>query len=151
MSLQSPRRTYDHSRAAVADNHRRGRSAKPSHPRRDLRSAGHQHIIELPSRACKVKHVTGRTYCGVGDGGSAMALPPLVGRDREFGLIEAFISNAAKRGGTLLFSGEAGVGKSVLLDAAAAWASTAGASVWRAEGAQFETGVSFSLLSQLIL
>ncbi len=78
-----------------------------------------------------------------------MALPPLVGRDGEFELIGAFIRDAAERGGALLLSGEAGVGKSVLLDTAAEWALTTGASVLRAEGAQFETGVSFSLLSQL--
>jgi DNA-binding CsgD family transcriptional regulator len=80
-----------------------------------------------------------------------MGLPPLVGRDGELGLIAAFVRDTAQRGGALLLSGEAGVGKSVLLDTAAEWALTAGASVWRAEGAQFETGVSFSLLSQLLL
>jgi DNA-binding CsgD family transcriptional regulator len=78
-------------------------------------------------------------------------MPPLVGRDGELGLIEAFVRDAAKRGGALLLSGDAGVGKSVLLDGAAARALRAGTTVLRAECAQFETGVSFSLLSQLLL
>jgi DNA-binding CsgD family transcriptional regulator len=82
---------------------------------------------------------------------SPASFPPLVGRDDELGQIAAFVRDAAERGGALLLSGDAGVGKSVLLDAAASRALAAGTCVLRADGAQFETGVSFSFLSQLFL
>ncbi len=42
----------------------------------------------------------------------------LVGRDPELGLIASFLDRAAAGGGTLLFTGEPGVGKTALLDAA---------------------------------
>jgi hypothetical protein len=45
-------------------------------------------------------------------------------------------------GGALLLSDEAGVGKTVLLDVAAAHAETAGSRVVRAAGAEFESAVS---------
>jgi DNA-binding CsgD family transcriptional regulator len=82
---------------------------------------------------------------------SPVSFPPLVGRDDELGMIAAFVRDAAERGGALLLSGDAGVGKSVLLDAAASRAFAAGTCVLRADGAQFETGVSFSFLSQVFL
>jgi AAA ATPase domain len=82
---------------------------------------------------------------------SSTSVPALVGRDGELGLIGAFVRDAVEHGGALFLSGDAGVGKSVLLDGAAARALRAGTIVLRAEGAQFETGVSFSLLSQLLL
>ncbi len=41
----------------------------------------------------------------------------LVGRDPELGLIASFLDRAAAGGGTLLFTGEPGVGKTALLDA----------------------------------
>ena len=80
-----------------------------------------------------------------------MALPPLpVGRDGEFRFRRGVRPRRSRtRRGTCCCLGEASVGKSVLLDTAAEWALTTGASMLRAEGAQFETGVSFSLLSQL--
>jgi AAA ATPase domain len=53
-------------------------------------------------------------------------------------------------GGALLLSGEAGVGKTVLLDAAAAHAQAAGGRVLRAAGAEFESTVSFAGLNQLL-
>ena len=50
----------------------------------------------------------------------------LFGRDRELGLIEAFIAGTAASGGALLLFGEPGVGKTVLLDAAVTRAAAAG-------------------------
>lgn len=43
---------------------------------------------------------------------------PLIGRDDDLEYITAFADRAAVSGGALLLSGEAGVGKTVLLDAA---------------------------------
>ena len=42
----------------------------------------------------------------------------LVGRDQELRLIASFLERAAGGGGTLLFTGEPGVGKTALLNAA---------------------------------
>lgn len=74
----------------------------------------------------------------------------LVGRDEDLDFIAAFVDQAAQSGGAVLLSGEAGVGKTVLLDAAAAHAAAAGGRVLRAAGAEFESAVSFAGLHQLL-
>ncbi|MFF4837959.1 AAA family ATPase [Streptomyces sp. NPDC001315] len=75
----------------------------------------------------------------------------LFGRDAELQALDAFFSRARRDGAVLLLSGEAGVGKSVLLDAAVAAAEAAGARVIRATGVQFEADVSYAVLNQLLL
>jgi predicted ATPase len=82
--------------------------------------------------------------------GSIRERPELVGRDRDMTVIREFVAELPARGGTLLLSGEPGVGKSVLLNAAAEMAATAGIRVLRAAGAEFEDE-SFSGLNQLLL
>lgn len=79
------------------------------------------------------------------------AASELFGRDRELGLIEAFIAGTAAGGGALLLFGEPGVGKTVLLDAAAVTAAAAGVRVVRAAGVEFEADLPFSGLHQLLL
>ncbi len=74
----------------------------------------------------------------------------LIGRDDDLEYITTFVDQAAVSGGALLLSGEAGVGKTVLLDAAAAHAEAAGSQVLRAAGAEFEGAVSFAGLNQLL-
>ena len=74
----------------------------------------------------------------------------LIGRDDDLGYITAFVDQAAESGGALLLSGAAGVGKTVLLDAAVAHAEAAGSRVLRAAGAEFEMAVSFAGLNQLL-
>ena len=59
-------------------------------------------------------------------------------------------TSCRRRGGALLLSGEPGVGKSALLDAAEETAAAAGIRVLRAAGAEFED-VSFCGLNQLLL
>jgi DNA-binding CsgD family transcriptional regulator len=54
------------------------------------------------------------------------------------------------RGGSLLISGEPGVGKTALLGAAVASAEELGYQVVRAGGAEFEVDVSFATLNQLL-
>ena len=85
-------------------------------------------------------------------GGTPIGKAPgsLIGRDDDLEYITAFVGQAAVSGGALLLSGEAGVGKTVLLDAAAAHAETAGSRVLRAAGAEFEGAVSFAGLNQLL-
>jgi hypothetical protein len=87
----------------------------------------------------------------MGGGGPISKAPgSLIGRDDDLEYITAFVDKAAVSGGALLLSGEAGVGKTVLLDAAAAHAETAGSRVVRAAGAEFEGAVSFAGLNQLL-
>jgi DNA-binding CsgD family transcriptional regulator len=74
----------------------------------------------------------------------------LVGRDEDVTVIRAFIDQVPARGGALLISGEPGVGKTALLDAAARTAAADGIRVLRAAGAEFED-VSFSGLNQILL
>ncbi len=65
--------------------------------------------------------------------------------------IGAFLAGARSDGGTLLVTGEPGVGKSELLDAASDIALAAGTRILRASGVQFEAGMSFSGLNQVLL
>jgi DNA-binding CsgD family transcriptional regulator len=74
----------------------------------------------------------------------------LVGRSDDLARLRAFLDEAAVRGGTLLLSGDPGVGKTALLDAAGDVATAAGSAVLRASGVEFETEVSFSALNQLL-
>jgi len=77
-------------------------------------------------------------------------MPDLVGRDQELELIASFLKQAAADGATLLFTGEPGIGKTALLDAAAEAAFAAGLQVVRAAGSEFGTGASFAGLAQLL-
>ena len=86
-----------------------------------------------------------------GDGSSpAGPAEPLVGRDRDLGLVRGFVEEAMVSGGALLLSGDAGVGKTVLLDAAAGQARGTGARVVRAAGVEFESAMSFAGLHQVL-
>ena len=78
-----------------------------------------------------------------------MTSATLVGRNEELRLIAAFLEQAAG-GKTLLFTGEPGVGKTALLDAAEEAALAAGVKVLRAAGSEFGTRVSFADLAQLL-
>src|SRR5271157_4062476 len=71
----------------------------------------------------------------------------LTGRDEDLRLIHSFLADAAARGGALLLSGEPGVGKTTLLEAASSAATAAGTQLVRAAGAEFEADVSFSGLN----
>ncbi|WP_218136101.1 AAA family ATPase [Nonomuraea jiangxiensis] len=74
----------------------------------------------------------------------------LIGRAAELGLIDAFLDRAAADGAALVLSGEPGVGKTALLDAAARAASAKGTRVLRAAGAEFEADIAFSGLNQVL-
>ncbi|MEW2290789.1 AAA family ATPase [Streptomyces sp. NPDC047841] len=73
----------------------------------------------------------------------------LVGREQELRLLRSFVDQASADGGALLLTGEPGIGKSVLLDAAADMATTAGASVLRYDGLEFLTDLGFSGLTHI--
>jgi DNA-binding CsgD family transcriptional regulator len=75
----------------------------------------------------------------------------LVGRGAELELIRVFLDRAQADGEALLLFGEPGVGKTLLLDAAAEVASSAGTKVLRAGGVEFEADVPYAGLHQLLL
>ncbi len=75
----------------------------------------------------------------------------LFGRDADLAVVCSFIGQAASQGGVLLLSGEPGVGKTVLLDAAERAAAAAGQRIVRAAGVEFEVSVSFSGLNQPLI
>src|ERR1700761_7100770 len=75
----------------------------------------------------------------------------LFGRAEEQALIREFVTRSRTEGDALLVLGDAGVGKTLLLEAAAQAASEEGLRVLRARGAEFEAGMPFSGLSQALL
>jgi DNA-binding CsgD family transcriptional regulator len=74
----------------------------------------------------------------------------LIGRDLDVEFVCGFVEDAAVRGGALLVSGDAGVGKTALLDVAAVHAEAAGTRVIRAVGAEFEAELGFSGLNLVL-
>jgi DNA-binding CsgD family transcriptional regulator len=75
----------------------------------------------------------------------------VLGRAAELGLVEDLLAEVGRGGGSLLFAGEPGIGKSLLLDVGAQRAREAGFTVLRAAGAEFEAEVGYSGLHQLLL
>jgi DNA-binding CsgD family transcriptional regulator len=76
---------------------------------------------------------------------------PLFGREAEVGILDQLVAQIPKRGGALVLRGDPGIGKTALLAAASATASSTGVSVLRTAGAQSETGLAFAGLHQLLL
>ncbi|MEU7875211.1 AAA family ATPase [Dactylosporangium sp. NPDC049140] len=74
----------------------------------------------------------------------------LLDRTDELELIDSLLAGRSHVGPSLLLRGDPGVGKTALLDVAAARAEAAGMRVLRASGVEFETEISFSALHQLI-
>ncbi|WP_232085179.1 LuxR family transcriptional regulator [Arthrobacter sp. SO5] len=81
------------------------------------------------------------------DGFSRMLL---VGRDGELARIDDIVTGRTASQRVLLLRGDAGVGKTCLLDAAAEHAVAAGVKVLRAAGVENEAGIAFSGLHQLL-
>ena len=82
-------------------------------------------------------------------GGPARRL--LVGRDQELERLFGMIDQIAGRGGALVVRGEAGIGKSALLEAAGERAREHGATVVTTTGTQSEARLAFGGLHQLLL
>jgi DNA-binding CsgD family transcriptional regulator len=75
----------------------------------------------------------------------------IVGRAIELALIDALLEDTTPAyGGALLLAGEPGVGKTMLLDAAASAALEHGCEVARATGVEFNSEVSFGALSHML-
>ena len=77
--------------------------------------------------------------------------PWLVGRDGELAHCEELLSNARRQGGALMFRGSAGIGKSALLNAAAARAESLGFLVLVASGSEAEALFTFAALQMLLM
>ncbi|MFD0580133.1 AAA family ATPase [Dactylosporangium darangshiense] len=73
-----------------------------------------------------------------------------MGRTAELELIDSLLDGHGRVGPGLLLRGDPGVGKTALLDAAAARAAAVGMQVLRASGVEFEAEISFSALHQLL-
>jgi predicted ATPase len=78
------------------------------------------------------------------------ATTQLVGRDEDIAAVRAFVDQVAAHGGALVISGDAGIGKSALFEAAGSCVVSAGLRLLRVTGAQFEADVSFSGLHHLL-
>ncbi|UWP87111.1 AAA family ATPase [Dactylosporangium fulvum] len=76
----------------------------------------------------------------------------LVGRAGELELLDELLIEvrAERRGSSLLLRGEPGIGKTALLDATATKARDAGMRVLRVSGVEFESGIGYSTLHQLL-
>ena len=87
-----------------------------------------------------------------GTGGQPGGAPTdLVGREPEIQQIKLLVSrNTDGAGEALLLSGDPGVGKTSLLDCAATLATDSGSRLLRATGSQFEAGISYAALHQLL-
>ncbi|MFJ7495172.1 AAA family ATPase [Streptomyces sp. NPDC097727] len=77
------------------------------------------------------------------------SITSLVGREHDLDHIRGLLER--RTGGTLLLSGEPGVGKSAVLDALAGAAAQDGTRVLRAAGAEFEADIGYSSLNQVLL
>lgn len=89
-----------------------------------------------------------------GDGerrGDSREAGQLIGRESEIERIREFLAAVGVDGGALLVTGDPGVGKTVIMNAASDAASAAGMRVLRAAGVQFEAVTSFSGLHQVLL
>ncbi|MEO3784152.1 AAA family ATPase [Actinocorallia sp. B10E7] len=75
----------------------------------------------------------------------------IVGRAAEAAALTSFLRTAVRKGGAQLLTGDPGMGKTELLNAAARQAVSMGARVLRASGSEYETELSFAGLHQLLL
>lgn len=85
--------------------------------------------------------------------GSQVAVDPrddLVGRDVDLQELTGFLERVAGSGEALLLSGDPGVGKTALLNAAQAMAADADMTVLRAGGVEFEADLAYSTLHQAL-
>jgi len=78
------------------------------------------------------------------------AAAEIVGRDRELAAVLDLIQPGPTAGAARVLLGDAGIGKSTLLEAAAGRARACGWRVLRADGSERETGLAFAALHQLL-
>jgi predicted ATPase len=86
----------------------------------------------------------------VGVSSLSSAPPELIGRERETARLDAVLDRLRDRGDALLICGEAGIGKSALLDHARKRASGLGARVLETVGVESEAELAFAGLHRLL-
>ncbi len=74
----------------------------------------------------------------------------ILGRDEELGIIAGLVATAQAGGGALLIHGDAGIGKSALLERAVVLGQAAGMRVLRTTGVRTEANLPFAGLHQLL-
>lgn len=74
----------------------------------------------------------------------------LIGREHELKVVEEFVLRVACDGDALVLYGEAGVGKTVLLDAAERVAAASGVPVIRTDGIEVESDLAYAALLRLL-
>src|SRR5271154_5696402 len=120
-------------------------AAHPSH---------HGPIISSSSRSARLREPTApfeSPQREISDGSSGLGLtPPLVGRDIETDQVCALVDRAHDGGGALVVCGEAGIGKSALLDHARARANSVGAQTLLTVGVESEAELAFAGMHQLL-
>lgn len=79
-----------------------------------------------------------------------MTPTPLVGRDREIAVLDDLFRGMPERGGALVVRGEAGIGKSSILNAAGVRARERGMQVLTTSGVQAESHLPFAALQMLL-
>ncbi|MHB8690010.1 MAG: ATP-binding protein [Solirubrobacteraceae bacterium] len=82
--------------------------------------------------------------------GSSSSPPRLIGRAAEINELEARVDSIRERGGAVVISGEAGIGKSALLEHARARASEGDAQALVTVGVESEAELAFAGLHQLL-
>jgi DNA-binding CsgD family transcriptional regulator len=82
--------------------------------------------------------------------GTHVVTSDLVGREAELERIDSLLERPSSASPSLLLRGDRGIGKTALLDAAAARAAARGLRILRAFGAEYEAGLSFAALHQLL-
>src|SRR4051812_38055519 len=75
---------------------------------------------------------------------------PLTGRGQERALLHGFLSSVVSTGSSLVLIGQAGVGKTALLDEAASLAQETGLAVLRATAVEFAPADRFAVLAGLL-
>jgi DNA-binding CsgD family transcriptional regulator len=96
----------------------------------------------LPAKEAEIDPASTRSDSGVAE---------LLGRDDELAQLYDLIDGIGRRGGALVVRGEAGIGKSTLLEAAAARARDRNVTVVSATGVPSEARFAFAGLHQLLL
>lgn len=75
---------------------------------------------------------------------------PLIGRTHEFASLTSAASSITHEGCAFVIEGEAGVGKTTMLDAVAQWADDAGFAVLSCAGVQCQTKVGYAAVHELV-
>jgi len=81
---------------------------------------------------------------------AVIASEGILGRDRELEVVASLVAKAPAGGGALLIRGEAGIGKSALLERAVVLARAAGMRILLTTGIRTETNLPFAGLHQLL-